>query len=87
MNYKLRKELALEEGRRRELERCREQIGFLKDALKEYRDGRFLHAYHLHMGIEGRSCQLTCFLHFLLYFLPSASCSGTDPTDIDLHPR
>ncbi|KAG9072737.1 hypothetical protein KI688_000513 [Linnemannia hyalina] len=38
MNYKLRKELALEEGRRRELERCREQIGFLKDALKEYRD-------------------------------------------------
>jgi hypothetical protein len=43
MNYKLRKELALEENRRRELERCREQIGFLKDALKEYRDGTFLH--------------------------------------------
>ncbi|KAG0283946.1 hypothetical protein BGZ96_011688 [Linnemannia gamsii] len=38
MNYKLRKELALEENRRKELERCREQIGFLKDALKEYRD-------------------------------------------------
>ncbi|KAF9103313.1 hypothetical protein BGX29_003491 [Mortierella sp. GBA35] len=38
MNYKLRKELRLEENRRRELERCREQIKFLQDALKEYRN-------------------------------------------------
>ncbi|KAF9134272.1 hypothetical protein BGW39_007582 [Mortierella sp. 14UC] len=38
MNYKLRKELILEENRRRELERCRDQIAFLKEALKECRD-------------------------------------------------
>ncbi|KAG0279439.1 hypothetical protein BGZ95_001205 [Linnemannia exigua] len=38
MNYRLRKELILEENRRRELERCRDQIAFLKDALKECRD-------------------------------------------------
>ncbi|KAF9912893.1 hypothetical protein EC991_007505 [Linnemannia zychae] len=38
INYKLRKELILEENRRRELERCRDQIAFLKEALKECRD-------------------------------------------------
>ncbi|KAG0204393.1 hypothetical protein BGX28_003645 [Mortierella sp. GBA30] len=35
LNYRLRKELELAENRRRELEKCREQIQFLKDAVKE----------------------------------------------------
>jgi hypothetical protein len=47
MNYKLRKELNLEENRRRELERCRDQIAFLKEALKECRDGKLFVYVHL----------------------------------------
>ncbi|KAF8927929.1 Mis12 protein-domain-containing protein [Dissophora ornata] len=38
LNYKLRKELAIQENRRRQLEKCREQIRFLKDAVQEYGD-------------------------------------------------
>ncbi|KAF9573813.1 hypothetical protein EC968_007884 [Mortierella alpina] len=35
LNYRLRKELEIEENRRRQLEKCRLQIQFLKDAVKE----------------------------------------------------
>ncbi|KAG9327847.1 hypothetical protein KVV02_000293 [Mortierella alpina] len=35
LNYRLRKELEMEENRRRQLEKCRLQIQFLKDAVKE----------------------------------------------------
>ncbi|KAG0295796.1 hypothetical protein BGZ98_001228 [Dissophora globulifera] len=38
LNYKLRKELVIQENRRRQLEKCREQIRFLKDAVEEYGD-------------------------------------------------
>ncbi|KAF9396822.1 hypothetical protein BGX21_009390 [Mortierella sp. AD011] len=38
LNYRLRKELEIEENRRRQLEKCREQIQFLKDAVNEYSD-------------------------------------------------
>ncbi|KAG0348224.1 hypothetical protein BGZ54_004691 [Gamsiella multidivaricata] len=38
LNFKLRKQLEIEENRRRQLEKCREQIRFLKDVANEYPD-------------------------------------------------
>ncbi|KAK3821353.1 MAG: Mis12 protein-domain-containing protein [Benniella sp.] len=38
LNYKLRKELEIEERRKRQLEKCREQIHFLKEAVNQYSD-------------------------------------------------
>ncbi|KAF9423771.1 hypothetical protein BGZ94_008172 [Podila epigama] len=38
LNFKLRKELELEEKRRRQLLQCRDQIQFLRDAMNEYSD-------------------------------------------------
>lgn len=38
LNYRLRKELEVEEKRRRQLERCREQIIFLREAVQHYSD-------------------------------------------------
>ncbi|GJJ68156.1 kinetochore protein Mis12/MTW1 [Entomortierella parvispora] len=38
LNYRLRKELEIEENRRRQLNKCREQIQFLREAAKEYSD-------------------------------------------------
>ncbi|KAF9112254.1 hypothetical protein BGX27_003727 [Mortierella sp. AM989] len=40
LNYRLRKELEIEENRRRQLQKCQEQIQFLKDSVKEYADGK-----------------------------------------------
>ncbi|KAF9208506.1 hypothetical protein BGZ49_008590 [Haplosporangium sp. Z 27] len=38
LNYRLRKELEIEENRRRQLKKCQEQIQFLKDAVTQYGD-------------------------------------------------
>ncbi|KAF8985700.1 hypothetical protein BGZ46_002445 [Entomortierella lignicola] len=40
LNYRLRKELEIEENRRRQLKKCQEQIQFLKDAVTQYGDGK-----------------------------------------------